>query len=140
MKCRPSGRKWGQRWLPTKAMFDSAVALVTGTGEPPSVGTRNTGPPRLGEKMMMPEFPQLPPRPSWASQTTRTGPPLADTTFNLPSAKNPISCPSGDQNGALLPLVPESSCASRECRDCSQTEQAVLPTRDSADWAVGQAM
>src|SRR5262245_53178415 len=119
-------------------MFDSAVELVTGTGEPPSADTRKTGPPRLGEKMIVPELPQLPPRPSWASQIIRTGPPSAVTAFSLRSEKKAISRPWGDQNGALLPPVPGTSCASRERRDCSQTEQTELPTRDSAVWAVGQ--
>src|SRR5215467_5271808 len=114
-------------------MFDSRLELVTGTGEPPSAGTRKTGPPRLGEKRIISEVPQVPPRPSWASQITRIGPPSASTAFSLPSLKKAISFPSGDQKGALLPLVPGISRTSRERNDCSQTEQEVLPTMDSAD-------
>src|SRR5271170_6851894 len=125
--------KCGQRWLPTTEKLDSAAVLVTGARGPPSAGARNTGPPRAGENRITPELPQLPPRPSWASQIIRTGPPSAETAFSFPSAKNPISRPSGDQKGALLPLVPGTSCASGERRDCSQIEHAVLPTRDSAD-------
>src|SRR5262249_10244694 len=111
-------------------MFDSRLELVTGTGEPPSEGARNTGPPRLGEKRIISETPQLPPRPSWASQIIRIGPPSAGTAFSLPSLKKAISFPSGDQKGALLPPVPGISCTSRERKDCSQTEQSLLPTRE----------
>src|SRR5215813_7559815 len=121
-------------------MFDPRLELVTGTGEPPSAATRKTGPPRLGEKRIISEIPQLPPRPSWASQIMRIGPPSAATAFSLLSLKNAISFPSGDQKGALLPLVPGISCTSRERKDCSQTEQALLPTRDPADSAVGHPM
>src|SRR5215469_14632703 len=125
--------KCGQRWLPTTAKFDSVFELVTGTREPPSAGTRKTGPPRAGEKRITPAGPQVPPRPSRASQIIRTGPPSAGTAFSFPSAKNAISRPSGDQKGALLPPVPGTSCASWERKDCSHTEHALLPTSDSAD-------
>src|SRR5215469_15108297 len=125
--------KCGQRWLPTTAKFDSPDVLVTGARDPPSAGTRKTGPPRAGENRITHALPQLPPRPSCASQIILTGPPSAGTAFSLPSAKKAISCPSGDQKGALLPLVPGTSCTSRERKDCSHTEHAVLPTRDSAD-------
>src|SRR5215471_1083944 len=121
-------------------MFDSRLELVTGAGEPPSAGTRKTGPPRLGEKRIVSEIPQLPPRPSWASQIIRIGPPSAGTAFSLPSAKKAISFPSGDQKGALLPLVPGISCTSCERKDCSQSEQVLLPTMDAADSTVEHPM
>src|SRR5215471_2608376 len=48
------------------------------------------------------------PRANGAAQTNLTGPPSARTRFNRPSAKNPMFCESGDQNGRLAPSVPSS--------------------------------
>ena len=48
--------------------------------------------------------------------TTGT-PPVTATFISLPSAKNPIDAPSGDQNGCLAPSVPATAVASSESSD-----------------------
>src|SRR5262249_32595676 len=124
------GRKCGQRWLPIYDSWEVRPDFVTAIGVPPSTGTRKIGLPRSGAKIMVPEFPQLPPRASSASHTICTGPPSTATRFNLPSAKKPISRPSGDQKGAYPLEVPAISRASAERRDRTQIEHALLPAMD----------
>src|SRR5262249_12850098 len=114
------------------------AAFVTATGVPPAAGTRKIGLARGGAKMITAELPQLPPRPSSASQITCTGPPFAPTRLSLPSAKQPMSRPSRDPPGESPPTVPATSCASVECRDRRQIAQDLLPTLDEEAAAVLQ--
>src|ERR1700676_320853 len=72
--------------------------------------------PSCGPKRMIPRSFQLPPVGKGASQSVTTGPPVAWTVFNLPSAKNPIDRPSADQNGSCAPSVPARGCAEGESK------------------------
>ena len=63
--------------------------------------------------MMVSSGPQLPPRLAAAPQRAKGAPPLRETFFNLPSAKNPSDFPSGEKNGLSAPSVPEIGKASR---------------------------
>src|SRR6266481_215956 len=110
-KCRPSGRKYGQR---CEISFFDTSSVVTGTDTPPEAETRWMGELTLGAKRMVPSRFQVPPRPSAASQSVRAGPPEGSMILSLPPAKNPTNRPSGDQKGYLAPLVPARGCARSE--------------------------
>ncbi len=59
-----------------------------------------------GAKTMVPARPQLPPRPSRASQIASTRPSPTETFRSLPLAKKPILRLSGAQKGYVEPSVP----------------------------------
>src|SRR6476660_10022680 len=112
MKCRPSGRKYGQRW------FDSPVAgssLVTPVGRPPSLETRERPVPTVpDENRITLSRLQVPPNPLprvFKSQSTVGGPPVIATFFSLPEAKNAMNRLSGDQNGKAPCSVPAIGAA-----------------------------
>src|SRR5713101_399353 len=71
-KCRPAGRKRGQRWLDSKR---AASVLVTSTGVPPAEETRDSPVKKSGENKMTPSRFQAPPRPWGASHNTCAVPP-----------------------------------------------------------------
>src|SRR5215831_7351315 len=54
---------------------------------------------------MLPSSPQLPPRGVGASAKVTGAPPVTEIFFNLPSAKNPSHCSSGEKNGDEAPDV-----------------------------------
>ena len=64
---------------------------------PPEEATLNSGAPKYGVNTIMPSSPQLPPRSSAASQRIVAVSPSTEIFFNLPSAKNPSDCPSGEK-------------------------------------------
>ena len=63
---------------------------------------------------------------SCASAITIGEPPLRSTRFSLPTARNPISLPSGDQNGKSAPSVPMIRLPSSESRGRSHNAGAWL--------------
>src|SRR5580765_1597337 len=77
----------------------------TGTGAPPVSATTCMSSAALN-KIERPVH--TAPRAKGAAQIMLTGPPSAETRFNLPSAKNPMVFESGDQKGRLAPSVPSS--------------------------------
>src|SRR5438876_12299584 len=95
MKCRPSGRKYGQPCV--YALL--ASTCVTCSTAPPSGRTLYKPLPASGENKIYPAVPQLPPRPECATAIVRAVPPSGAILINLPCAKNPICLLSGDQNG-----------------------------------------
>src|SRR5262249_27541716 len=111
----PPGRICGQRW-------DISPFLPSGTvkgfGVPPPAETRNRPDSRLdGVKMMVSSGPQLAPRLTEALHRVKGAPPLTETFFSLPSAKNPTHCPSGEKNGVSAPSVPWIGVASKRSRE-----------------------
>src|SRR5688572_16171772 len=102
-KCSPSGRNSGNAWR-------ASSALVTSVHGPlPDACTRRMPPALLTvvPKRMTPSRFHAPPPPKpTPSHNSCGGPPVAGTTFSLPSAKNPIDRLSGDQNGVRAPAVP----------------------------------
>src|SRR5579872_6042688 len=86
-KCRPSGRKRGQRWL---SCFDLS-STVTTRGVPPELGTWKRPLSNVGANRIVPSAFQVPPRPSGASHTTVADPPSAGTVLSLPPEKNPTA-------------------------------------------------
>src|SRR5207247_6483858 len=79
--------------------------------------------------------PQVP-TPGVASASVSTGPPATATFLSLPSAKNPIHCPSGEKNGVIASSVPaiglrsEERRVGKECRsrDCECNERDRMNT------------
>ena len=63
--------------------------------------------------MMLSSGPQPAPRMAAALQRAKGAPPLRETFFSLPSAKNPSDFPSGEKNGPSAPSVPGIAVASR---------------------------
>src|SRR6266849_10004505 len=103
MKCFPSGRNTGQRWPASERDVSS---FVNSAGVPPEDETRDNAPKASRANMIVPSGFHAPPRPLGASHSTWTCPPDTSTFLSLPSAKNPIDLPSGDQNGKDAPCVP----------------------------------
>src|SRR5215471_18185422 len=100
----PPRRISGQRW--DSSPF-SRFGTVKGFGVPPLAETRNRPEKRLyGVKMIVSSGPQLAPRLTEALHRVKGAPPLRETLFSLPSAKNPTECPSGEKNGLSAPSVP----------------------------------
>src|SRR5262249_2194538 len=107
----PPGRISGQRWEVSPFLRSG---VVKGFGVPPSAETSNR--PEIesvGVKMMVSSGPQLAPRLRDALQRVIGAPPLRETFFSLPSAKNPTDCPSGEKNGLSAPSVPGIGVASK---------------------------
>src|SRR3954462_988985 len=102
MKCRPSGRKYGQRCV----VWTFESIRVTARGDPPRTDTAEIGARMSGAKTISPDCDQLAPRAFGASQRVVTGPPEASMRRSFPSEKNPTDFPSGDQKGARAPSVP----------------------------------
>src|SRR5687768_2152466 len=93
MKCLPSGMNSGNP-LDRLAFF-----VRTSTHGPPLLDTRRIGPVSL-PKRISPFVFHAPPRPRPVPrQSSFAGPPIADTVFSFPSAKNPIKRLSADQKG-----------------------------------------
>src|SRR5258708_39206423 len=120
-KCRPSGRKTGQRWLDSKR---AGSGLVISTGVPPADEVRNIPAKKFGTNRMVPSRFQVPPRPCGASHNTcadppGVAPPEADPVeersifLSFPCAKNAMAWPSGDQNGCDASSVPGIGVAPR---------------------------
>src|ERR1051325_224670 len=86
--------------------------MVTGEGRPPEDCTRIK--PAVPAKTMVPSRLHVPPPPGGASQMVCGGPPEGATFFSLLSAKKPMDCPSGDQNGNSAPSVRSSRCGLNE--------------------------
>ena len=63
---------------------------------------------------MTPVVLQLPPLPNVQFVSKRGGPPARSNLLSFPGEKNPMDCPSGDQNGANAPSVPCSGLALSE--------------------------
>ena len=59
----------------------------------------------MGVKAMIPWLPQLAPRGSTASPRVSAAPPLTETFFSFPPAKNPTHWPSGEKKGLTAPSV-----------------------------------
>src|SRR5579863_554194 len=120
MKCRPSGRKAGQRWKDAAVAGAVPVAVlgcpIAGDGVPPADGMRNKGVLGAGVNRIVPSDPQAPPRGWGASARVCTAPPLASMILSFPWAKNPRLRLSGDQNGELASSVPANGCAAVESR------------------------
>ena len=83
---------------------------------PPEAGTRKIRPPPSGAKTIRFCEPQLPPRWSGASASSRAGPPARSTRFSFFSAKKPTERPSGEKKGASAPSVPGRAFGSRSSR------------------------
>ena len=66
-----------------------------------------------GAKAIIPWLPQLAPRGSAASPRVTAAPPLTETFFSFPPAKNPTHWPSGEKKGSTAPSVPGMGLASR---------------------------
>ena len=78
---------------------------------PPAAGTRMSvtcWPVFDGVKMIVSSSVQVPPRPVGASHSVIAAPPVTETFFSWPPAKNAIHWPSGEKNGAAAPSVPAS--------------------------------
>src|SRR5437867_7578460 len=106
----PPGRISGQRWEASPFLRSR---MVRGFGVPPAAETRNRPELKEGVSMMLSSGPQLAPRTAAALQRVKAAPPLSETFFSLPSAKNPNDCPSGEKNGLSAPSVPGIGVASR---------------------------
>src|SRR5262245_22371275 len=124
MKCRPSGRNCGNRWLACPVS-----SRVTTTGSPPAAGTFERGLTPVGANKMVPSRFQAPPDPATALASTCGAPPTISTRFSLLSAKNPTEALSGDQNGYLAPSVPASGRAATE--SSGRTQSSDLPSFDA---------
>src|SRR5579863_7437849 len=96
MKCFPSGRKTGQRRLPSPRLVSKLLIFVE---VPPDADTRNRPAVVSGAKTITPSLFQVPPRPWGASQIVCTGPPATSSFFNCASAKKAMDRPSADQKG-----------------------------------------
>src|ERR1700756_3336079 len=120
-KCFPSGRKNGQRW----EEYTAGSSFVSGIGEPPLILICESGAIGDAEKTITPLGLHAAPRPSCASHSACAVVPLSSNTFILPSAKNPIERPSGDQKGKMALLVSGSSLASAPF--IGRTQIDVLP-------------
>src|SRR5215471_3750415 len=96
----PPGRISGQRWEVSPFLRSG---MVRGFGVPPAAGTRNRPEVPDGARTMVLSAPQLAPRPRGALQRLEGAPPVRETFFSLPPAKNPTDCPSGEKNGASAP-------------------------------------
>src|SRR5262245_61029124 len=131
MKCLESGRTCGNGWLRSACDFANAV---TGTGVPPTAGTRYRTFSAAGAKTMTPSRRQAPPRPEGASQTTRLVPPSAAILCRRPALKKAIHCPSGDQNGKACASASTSLRASSNPRD--RTHSALVPSDARATNAI----
>src|ERR1035437_2699613 len=102
-KMLPVRQNTGQRWLVSER---DASSFVIATGAPPEEDTRNNpAPAASGVNTITPSRFHVPPRPLGASHNTWGRPPDTWTFLSLPSAKNPMSLPSGDQNGSDAPSV-----------------------------------
>src|ERR1044071_10199761 len=107
MKCFPSGRNHGQRWVVC------LVWSITVAGEvlPSCTFTFSRKLRKSGENTIVLSAPQLPPRELIASATTVICPPVAEMVLSFLLAKNPMLRPSGDQKGCAAFSVPSSGCA-----------------------------
>src|SRR5580704_3097832 len=97
-----------------------------GVATPPNSETRYIPECEAGAKMMTPRAFQSPPRPKGASASATAGPPSSLIFFNLPSAKNPIERPSGDQNGKEAPSVPSIGSADNLLSSRTQTRASAF--------------
>ncbi len=93
----------------------------------------------VGVKTIVSSSIQVPPRPFAASDSLIGAPPVTETFFNWPSAKNAIHWPSGEKNGLAAPSVPASAVAcnwssfrmnSRGWPGCCATNASVVPSGD----------
>src|SRR5438874_2499402 len=109
MKCFPSGRNRGNRWL-----LSPFSNRDTATGSPPEADTLKIGDAPVGVNKMMPSAFHDPPRPPAAFANVCGAPPAISARFSFESAKNPTDVLSGDQNGYDAPSVPTSGCAVSE--------------------------
>src|SRR5271154_3357574 len=99
MKCFPSGRNHGQRWV----VCFSLSSTVAGEGVPPCALTFNKASRKSALKTITSSALHVPPRGFGASAKAETGPPDAAILFNFPLAKNATYRPSGDQKGCIAP-------------------------------------
>ena len=123
MKCVPSARNCGQKWLPSVAV----VAAVTG---PPWAETRDS-PPGPVVNTMTSRAPHAAPPLVWTLAATICVSPLDTRIFlRLLAAKKPIHSPSADQNGVFAPSVPGSACSTcvykERSRSCSLPSPVTL--------------
>jgi hypothetical protein len=91
----------------------SPAGVVSRSGTPPAADTRDrpTSIAVSGTNTMVPSSLQSPPRPFGASHNVTTAPPVMETFFSLPSAKNAIHCASGEKKGPNPPSVPARGTA-----------------------------
>ena len=125
-KCRPSGRNAGWKWATSPR---AASIVVTGRGVPPEAETATIGVPNSFVKRIVPSRPQAPKKPLPLSQIVWTGPPSTPTRLSLPSAKNAISRPSGDQKAPRASSVPGMPRISRP-----SSERSAIEVRPPASW------
>src|SRR5580704_17256746 len=117
MKCLPSGRHHGQRWVVCVAL----LITVAGLTAPPCALTFASGPIKSGANTITSLALQLPPREFGESAMGATGPPAAAILISLPPAKKPILLPPGDQKGCEAAEVPSRACAESLFRERTHT-------------------
>src|SRR5512139_1046200 len=122
MKCSPSARNCGQKWLPS--------SFVTGETGPPCAETRARPPGAAGNTITSLAFQEAPPKVATLLTMTCVSPLDARTFFRLLSAKKPIHRLSGDQNGVLAPSVPGNGCSCSALKE--RSHNCLVPVALSA--------
>src|SRR5262245_46382814 len=112
MKCSPSPKNCGQRWLPSP--------FVTGETGPPCADTRDK-PPSGANTITSLGFHVAPPYVVTLLATICVSPLETRTFFSVLPTKKPIHWLSGDQNGVLAASVPGNRCSCSESRARSQS-------------------